>query len=284
MHSDHVTIYEPAYRSKHGFFQVWKVMLLNIFNSRFLIQQLFLRDFFAGYKKSFLGIAWIFISPIAGIISWVFLQKAGMLNPGDLEVPYPAYVLMGTIAWELFVGVYGAATRTLSSGKALVMQVKYPHEALFIKELLQFLANFVLKLLVVLVVLILFGVIPKWQIIFLPFVSLPAIFLGSGIGLILSLFAVITGDIMRISGMALKLLMWSTPIIYGKNVANEFVQTLITYNPLTYMICPIRDIILFGKIDGMLEFYYCLGGTFVFLLFAMRLFYLLEENLVEKMI
>jgi lipopolysaccharide transport system permease protein len=135
-------VYEPNYRAEHGFFKTWRIMASNIWGARFLIQQLFIRDFFAVYKKSFVGIAWILISPLIGIISWVFLQKTGMLNPGKLDIPYPAYVLMGTLAWDFFAGGLNSASNTLKSGTALVMQVNYPHEALLVKELAQFLSNY----------------------------------------------------------------------------------------------------------------------------------------------
>lgn len=282
--SKNTIIYEPNYRSKYGFFETWAIMFGNIWRSRFLIQQLFLRDFFAVYKKSFLGIAWILIAPLAGIVSWVFLQKAGMLNPGKLEVPYPVYVLVGTLSWDFFAGILTAASRTLSSGKALVMQVNYPHETLFVKEIAHFLSNFILKLLLVLTVVLMFGVSLKWQIIFLPLVCLPTVFLAGAIGLVLSLFSVITQDVMKMMGMGLKLLMWTTPIIYSGNTENEILRLINENNPLTYIVCSIRDIILYGKLYGPEYFLYCAIGSLVIFLFSWRLFYLNEQRLIERMI
>ena len=128
--SQQITVYKPNQRHELGFFYTWAVMARNILNSKELIWQLFKRDFFASYKKSFIGISWIFLSPIMGIVSWVFLQKTGMLHPGEMGIPYPAYVLIGTSMWGLFMGFFNSAKETLSSGQSLVMQVNYPHEAL----------------------------------------------------------------------------------------------------------------------------------------------------------
>ncbi|MCK5011005.1 MAG: hypothetical protein KAS98_11000, partial [Deltaproteobacteria bacterium] len=79
--SQQITVYKPNQRHELGFFYTWAVMARNILNSKELIWQLFKRDFFASYKKSFVGISWIFLSPIMGIVSWVFLQQTGMLHP-----------------------------------------------------------------------------------------------------------------------------------------------------------------------------------------------------------
>jgi hypothetical protein len=69
-----VIIYEPDSRRKTGFFKIWVIMFRNIIASRELIYQLFKRDFLMSYKKSFFGIGWIFLAPVIGIISWVFMN------------------------------------------------------------------------------------------------------------------------------------------------------------------------------------------------------------------
>ncbi|MFC1799069.1 hypothetical protein ACFLZL_04615, partial [Thermodesulfobacteriota bacterium] len=118
--SEQATVYRPNQRHDLGFFETWLVMSKNILKSRELIWQLFKRDFFAVYKKSFLGITWIFVAPLMGIVSWVFLNMTGMLHPGDVGIPYPAYVLVGSSVWGLFLGFFNSAKATLSSGKDFV--------------------------------------------------------------------------------------------------------------------------------------------------------------------
>ncbi|NDJ53023.1 MAG: hypothetical protein GYB68_08075, partial [Chloroflexi bacterium] len=169
--TDSVRIYRPNQRHEIGLFQTWVIMLRNIIGARELIWQLFKRDFLAAYKKSFLGFTWIVITPIVGVASWVFLQGTGLLNTGDVGIPYPAYVLVGTSMWGLFLGFYNAAKQTLSSGNTLVMQVQYPHEALLFKMTAQHLANFSIAFVLNIIVLLAFGVIPSWQTIFLPLVA-----------------------------------------------------------------------------------------------------------------
>ena len=102
--SSPITVYRPNMRHELGLFRTWGVMGRNVWNARELIWQLFKRDFLAGYKKSFVGLAWVFIAPLLGIVSWVFLQMTGMLQPGDVGIPYPAYVMIGTSMWGLFMG------------------------------------------------------------------------------------------------------------------------------------------------------------------------------------
>ena len=279
-----ITIYRPNQRHDLGFLETWIVMSKNIINSRELIWQLFKRDFFASYKKSFIGITWIFIAPIMGIISWVFLQKTGMLNPGDVGIPYPAYVLVGTSMWGLFMGFFNSANATLTAGKELVMQVNYPHEALLFKQTAQHLANFLIAFTMNIAVLLAFKVIPGWQIIFFPLVMLPLFFLGAAIGLVSSMISIVAVDISRIINMGMGLLMYITPVIYSDKVDSQLALTIIKWNPLTYLVCSARDIVIYGKLYNAPGYFICTGLSLLLFMISWRLFFVSEDRIIERMI
>ena len=282
--SQAVTVYRPNMRHELGFLKTWAVMSRNVWTSRELIWQLFKRDFFAVYKKSFIGFTWAFLSPLLGIVSWVFLQKTGMLAPGDVGIPYPAYVMIGSSMWGLFMGFYSSASATLSAGKALVMQVNYPHEALLFKQTAQQLATFTIGFVMNIGVLLAFRVIPTWGLLLFPLVALPLFFLGSSIGLVASMFNVVAVDISRILNVGMGLLLWVTPVIYSNKVDNMFVQTVIKWNPLTYLVCSCRDIIIYGRLYDVAGYFICAGFSAVVFLISWRLFYVSEHKLVERMI
>ena len=281
---ENITIYRPNQRHELGFFTTWLVMAKNVINSRELIWQLFKRDFLAGYKKSFIGFTWIFISPIIGIISWVFLQTTGMLNPGDVGIPYPAYVLIGSSMWGLFTGFYSSASGTLTAGAGFIMQVNYPHEALLFKQVAQQLANFSISFGLNIAILIIYGVALNWRMVFFPFVILPLFFLGAAIGLIASMISVVAFDVSRVMNMLIGLLLYITPVIYADSVSNPFVQAVIKWNPLTYLVCSARDIIVYGRVYGPAGYAICSGISIVLFLISWRLFYVSENKLIERMV
>jgi len=279
-----ITIYRPNQRHDLGFFETWAVMSKNIIKSRELIWQLFKRDFFASYKKSFLGITWIFVAPIAGIVSWVFLNMTGMLRPGDVGIPYPAYVLVGTSMWGLFMGFFNSANATLSAGQTLVMQVNYPHEALLFKQISEHLANFLITFLMNIAVLIILNIIPNWKIIFFPIVVLPLFFLGTAVGLISSMISIVAVDISRIINMGMGLMMFITPLIYSDKVNSQITQSIIKWNPLTYLVCSARDVIIYGKLYGIKGYFICALLSFLLFMISWRLFFVSEDKIIERMI
>ncbi len=282
--SRHINIYESNQRQKVGIFRCWFLMIKNITLSGDLIAQLFKRDFIAVYKKSFFGVAWIFIIPVISIVSWVFMNMAGILKPGDVGIPYPAYVMLSMSIWRLFVGFYTAATETLGAGASFIMQVKYPHEVLLIKQTAQELANFTLGFVPIVAMLFVFGVSPNWKIVFLPIMVIPLFFLGAGIGLVISVISVVSLDIKEGFKFLLGLLLFITPVIYGPKVESELLAKILEWNPLTYLIGTVRDIIIYGKAAYIDRYVISSLFAFFIFLFSWRLFFLSEEKVIEKMI
>jgi lipopolysaccharide transport system permease protein len=279
-----ITVYRPNQRHELGFFQTWAVMLGNVISSRDLIWQMFKRDFFSSYKKSFVGITWIFVSPIMGIVSWIFLNMTGMLHPGDVGITYPAYVLVGSSMWGLFMGFFQSARATLTSGKDLVFQINYPHEALLFKETAQHLANFLITLLINIIVLFAFNVTPSWKIIFFPLTALPLFFLGAAIGLIFAMISIVAIDINKIVELGMGFLMYLTPVIYSGNIKNTVVQDIIKWNPLTYLVCSSRDIIIYGRLYNPAGYFLCAGLSLLLFMISWRLFFVSENKIIERMI
>lgn len=259
-------------------------MIRNIINSRELIMQLFKRDFLMSYKKSFLGMSWLVIAPIMGIISWVFMNSTGILAPGDVGIPYPAYVLLSTSIFGLFMSFFTGASGTLSAASGFILQVKFSHDALLIKQLLQQFAGFLITFTITIIVLLTFGVVPSWMIILFPILIIPMMLLGAGIGLIAAVISVVAIDINKVISFAMGLLLYVTPVIYSDKIDNPLLQTIIKWNPLTYLIGTVRDTMIYGKFENFDRYLIASALSLVFFLITWRLFYVSEEKVIEKMI
>jgi ABC-type polysaccharide/polyol phosphate export permease len=278
-----VLVYEPNQRVRMGFVRSWILMVQNIVLSRNLIWQLFKRDFVAGYKQSVFGLLWLFISPLIGILSWVFMNATGILNPGDVGVPYPLYVLVGSTLWGLFVSVYASVSTSLSAGGALILQVNFPHEALVAQQVAQTIANFLINLLMISIIFVFFGRLPSWKAIFFPFTLLPIFLIGSGLGMVVAVITVVVHDINRMVTVVLGFMMFLTPVVYAPQFKNELIQLVITWNPMTYLIGNARDILLNGRIVNIRAYSLsCLMAAALFL-FSWRLFFLSEHKVAEKL-
>jgi lipopolysaccharide transport system permease protein len=279
-----ITVYEANSREKIGFIKGWITMYRNIIDFREMIYVLFKRDFFALYKKSFLGISWVFVAPIFSILSWVFINATGILQPGDVGMPYPAYVLLSTSIWGLFMGFYTSAQGTLTAGAGIINQVNYPHEILLVKQIAQHLANSTITLLMNIIILLLFGIVPSWKIIFLPILLLPLLFLGAGIGLVISVFSVVAPEVQKAADLLMGLLIWVTPVIYSSKFGNPIIQSIIQWNPLTFLIGGSRDVIVKGILTNPDKFLISAAFSIIVFLISWRIFYVTEDKVIEKIL
>ena len=280
---EQITVYEPNQKAKSGFFSCWIFMVQNIIRSRELIWQLFKRDFMANYKQSFLGIVWIILTPLAGIISWVFMNSTGLLNPGDVGVPYPVYVLVGSTIWALFIGFYTSTASSISAGSSLILHVNFSREALIAQQIAQTVANFMLSLLMTLVVFFVFGIVPSWKSIFFPLTLIPIFFIGAGIGMIVAVISVVAHDINKIVTVSLGFLMFLTPVIYAPKFQNKIVQIVLKWNPMSYLISTPRDVIFYGQIENPTGYFYSTLFSIVIFLLSWRFFFLSEHKVAEKL-
>jgi ABC-type polysaccharide/polyol phosphate export permease len=133
-------------------------------------------------------------------------------------------------------------------------------------------------------VIIPFGTIPSWKIIFFPFVLIPLFLLASGMGLALSLVSVVSIDIKKSSKMGMALLMWLAPIIYSDSVSHPVLKLINHYNALTHLVCSARDMVLYGRLYDLNGFMLSSALSLIVFLFAVRLFYIAKSKVVERIL
>ncbi len=279
-----ITVYEAHQRRKVGLFAAVRMMVIDVVCCRELIWQLFKRDFLMQYKKSFLGVGWILLAPLIGFASWVFMNAAGVLKPGDMVFPYPAFVLISTTLWGFFASSVLAASRTLKSGKGFIDQVHYPHHTMLVKELLQAYVNFLISFVFVTVLLMCFNVNLSVVYYATPLLVLPMMILAAALGLSLSIVNVVSMDIDKSIGYLLNFLMFLTPVVYTADNKTGIVKAVLTCNPMTYLHGCARDLIVFGHTDNVDVFIGLSLAALLFLLVSMKWFYVAEEKVIEKMI
>ncbi|MGM0588330.1 MAG: ABC transporter permease [Bacteroidota bacterium] len=279
-----ITEYYPNQRHEVGLIRIWKIVFQNVVESKDLIYQLFKRDFTAQYKKSFIGVAWAFIMPLFGIASWVLMQMTGVLQPGEVGVPYPVYVLIGSSCWGLFTDYQQAAGSTLTSAGGLLQQVKFSHEAILFKQILLKTVNFTISFVLILIGISLFGVLPKWQSIFAPLLMIPIFFYGTTIGLVMAMVNVVAVDVSRVVGRFMQFAIYTAPIVYSPDVENWFLQLINKWNPLTYLVCSMRDLFLYGRVYDWTGLLIASGIGLVAFMLVWRMFYVSEDKLVERML
>lgn len=236
-----------------SFLKILKESFSDIYNSRFLSRQLAERDIKAQYRQSYLGIIWAFVTPLATAGVWIFLNLSGTVKLTDTGVPYPVYAFSGTLLWSMLLEAINSPTVSTNSARGLLSKINFPKEALVIAGIYKLLFNSMVKIVLLVIFVFLFGIGFHWSLLLLPFGILGMLLFGTMIGLFLTPIGMLYKDIGKISSFGMSFLMYVTPVVYAIPESG-IMRKIMEFNPLTPLILTTRDFIT-GATPEFLSYY-----------------------------
>jgi lipopolysaccharide transport system permease protein len=266
-----------------GIFSSLDAAANEIWLSRFVIWRLFIRDFVVQFRQKILGYFWTIIAPLLTMASFVFMNFTGILNPGDVPIPYPLFVFFGTSLWGSLILTVSTVSGGLLSQSDLVLRTNVPRIALALAGLGNVFYNVMVNLLVLISILLILRVTPSWWAVLYPLMILPIMALGIGIGLLLAVIGAVARDVTTIVVNVLGLIMYVTPVIYAADFPNPIVQKLVTFNPLTYLVDVSRNIFFVGKFEALGGFLVACGFSLIVFLLGIHGFYLIKDKVAERL-
>jgi lipopolysaccharide transport system permease protein len=135
-----LTVYTPESPLKNPA-RLLREMFRDLLASRELAWRLFVRDTSAQYRQSILGYAWAFIPPLVASLPFVFLNSQGVVAIKGTSIPYPAFAMIGTIIWQVFVDALTVPLKTVTAAKSMLVRINFPREAILLAGLGQVIFN-----------------------------------------------------------------------------------------------------------------------------------------------
>lgn len=276
-----VTVYtaESQVRSPR---RLIRAMVRDLKASRELSWRLFVRDLSAQYRQSLFGFVWAFIPPIVTSAIFIFLQTRQIVNFGETDIPYPVYVLVSVVLWQLFSESLNAPLKSVTAAKPLLAKINFPRESLIISAFYMVLFNMLIKLSIILVVLLVFRLPLTWGLVFAPLAVLMLSLLGFGAGLALTPVGMLYTDIGTSIPIATQLLFFVTPVVYPPPQTFPF-SLIVILNPISPLLIAARDLITVGTISNPVSFTLVSILTLVLLLVTWVMYRLSLPIIIERM-
>jgi lipopolysaccharide transport system permease protein len=247
-----ITVYTPDSQIRSPL-TLMQSMWDDLKDSRELAWRLFIRDLSAQYRQSLFGVLWAFVPPIITSLIFITLQSRNIINFGETDIPYPVYVLVGTLLWQIFTESLNAPLKSITMAKPLLVKVNFTHEALIISAFYLVLFNTIIKLIIMLAVVLLFKIQISWGLL----VSIIPIFMLLLLGLCIGLFLVPIGmlytDIASSLPVVTQLLFFVTPVVYPIPETLPF-SLIAVFNPVTPILNMARDLITKGSVTTIVPF------------------------------
>jgi len=257
--------------------EMWNDLLA----SRELAWRLIIRDISAQYRQSFLGIFWAFLPPIATGLIFMILNNRKVINISETDIPYPAFVMFGTVLWQVFVDSLNAPLKVVTASKPMLPKIYFPREALILSALGQTLFNLGIKLIIVTALFILYKMPLGWGVPLFLLAILVLVLLGMTIGLLITPVGILYTDIAQGLTVVTGLWFFITPVVYPPPTSFPF-SLLTVLNPVSPILVGARDLATHGTLDNPIPFFVVTAVMLAVLLFTWVVYRLAMPILVER--
>ena len=276
-----VTVYTPESQLRSPR-RLVRAMWRDLLASRELAWRLMVRDISARYRQAVFGILWAFLPPIATAAVFVVLNRAAIINVGATDIPYPAFVMFGTVLWQLFVDSLNAPLKAVTANKSILAKVNLPREALILSAVGQVGFDFGIRLLILAAVFVLFRVPLTWGLLLAPFAVLMLMLLGIMIGLLLTPVGALYADVSAALSVITSFWFYVTPVVYPPP-EQGILSVLISLNPVSPLLVGARDLATRGTLSDAGPFAIVSGLTLLGLLVMWVLYRVSLPILIERM-
>ncbi len=213
--------------------QGWRsIDFAEIWASRSLVWLFIQRDLTVRYKQTIFGVLWVVLQPlgITIVYSIFFGYIARIPSEG---VPYPVFLLGGTILWQSFSRGTSEAGVSLVAQQGIIAKIYFARPIIPLTPVISTFVDCGVMLLLLVGLMLFFHMVPSWTIILAPAFALLAAALAYAIGLWLSALDALYRDVRYMLSFLIQFWYFATPVIYPLSLVPQKFRFLFVLNPLT---------------------------------------------------
>lgn len=201
------------------------------------------RDIKVLYAQTILGFSWAILNPLVQIA--IFTVIFGRVAKIDTDgIPYVLFVTVGIVAWTYMSDAMVQSSQSLITEQHMLGKVYFPRLIYPLTPTISKLLDFFIALLLVGGVLYYYRLYPTWNLLLLPFLVVWMVMIPAGIGMWFSALAVRFRDVKFAMQFAMRMLLYTAPILYTASSMPEHYRLLYSLNPLVGLIEAMRACLL----------------------------------------
>jgi lipopolysaccharide transport system permease protein len=189
------------------------------------------RDIGVRYKQTAIGIAWVALQPLATVVIFSFLLGRLGNVPTD-GLPYPLFAFAAMVPWQLFSRSLTDGSMSVASNQSLITKVSFPRILMPVAAVCAGAVDFAITFVILLAMMMWFGVVPGWQIVFTPVLLVFTLLSSLGVALWLSAMNVLYRDVRMALPFLVQVWLFLTPVLYPTSVVPERWRWLYAFNPM----------------------------------------------------
>ena len=272
---DHKIIIEPGRTEKNYWKDLWRY--------RELFYILSWRDIKVRYKQTTLGILWAIIRPLLTMLVFTFVFGKVAKMETQSTVPYAIIVFAGLLPWQFFSNALTESSNSLIGNTNLITKVYFPRLIIPVSSVITSFIDFLISFAILIVLFFVYGYMPPWQLLLIPFFWILLFLASFGPGLWLTAMNVKYRDFRYIIPFIVQFGLFISPVGYSSEQIPEKWIWLFSLNPMVGVIDAFRWCIVADAPNPMLHypFYISLGVTLFFVWLSIYQFRKMEKNFAD---
>jgi ABC-2 type transport system permease protein len=205
------------------------------------------------YAQSMLGYLWTMLEPV---MLWVVLYlviRRVLQFGGDID-HYAPFLLLNITLYFFFRNGTTRGFRTIRSNDGLLRKMEFPRGVLPISAVVAAGLSFLGSVPVIFAFLLFGGVQPMWTWLLFPLIVIPLFMFTCGMALLLAAIFARVADLQHIWPPIVRILFWSTPIIYAiESIPGNRMREIVLLNPLSGILEQARIWMIDPSAPGLAE-------------------------------
>jgi len=272
--AERLLVLEPGRAERHYWRDIW--------HYRELFFILAWRDVAVRYKQTIIGAAWAILRPFLTMVVFTVIFGKLAKMPTDGAAPYAVMVYAGMLPWYLFSGILGEASNSLVSNANLVGKVYFPRIIIPGASAVVALVDFTISLTILAGLMLWYGFLPNWHIVFLPFFVVLAMAASLGPALWITALNVKYRDFRYVIPFILQFGLYVSPVGFSSAVISDQWRFWYSLNPIVGVIDGFRWCLLAGESQVYLPgFFASLAVVVFFLWYGVRYFRRTERTFAD---
>jgi lipopolysaccharide transport system permease protein len=209
--------------------------LHDLWEYRYLLHVLTLRDVSVRYKQTLIGFGWAIIQPLVNtaVFTMVFAYFAGVPSGG---AAYPVFAFVALLPWSYFSQALGRCVTSLVGSASLVSRVYFPRLIIPVSAVAAPLVDFAAGFVVLVGLMAWFRIAVTWRVLTLPYFLAVAALTSLAVGLWLSALNVRFRDVGHAVPFLTQIAMYCSPVAYPTSLVPKRWSLLYRLNPMAGVI------------------------------------------------
>lgn len=218
-----------------NFKELWKYRDLFFF--------LIWRDIKVMYAQTILGFSWAILQPLIQIVIFtvVFGKVAKLSTDG---IPYFLFSSVAVIPWTYISQAMSTSSQSLVMGQKMLGKIYFPRLIYPITPVLSKLVDFSISLVIIIFVALYYRITPTLNLLYFPLFLILMVSIPASLGMWLSSLAIRFRDVKFAMPFAIRMLVYSAPIVYSATSIPETYRFIYSLNPIVAVVEGFRACLL----------------------------------------